>query len=387
MSTVCAIVPTFNRSRMLKECLDSLLQQTRPPDQIIVVNDGSTDDTATMLVAYAGKMTVVNKENGGKASCLNVGLFKCQCDYVWICDDDDVAAPEGLALLAAALDTRPDLGFVFGKFMTFQDNDVKNLSAIPFWYETRNEKNLKILFLEEMIANQYATLVRKSLYDRVGPFNEAFIRSQDYEMALRLNRNANALLLSDVIFYLREHDGHRGALIDNFDITRKARKQLEYDQKIFRKVYEQYSLDEFKPGFAAAWKEPLAKRAALIERACVMARRALWGEAIADLRQASAIETPIAVEERHIAETVTDRELAWIILDENPQWVSGLAQIAGGKKNGRDLIIAMCRPLVWYIKMHGGKGEIKETCRYLALVVRILGFPGAARRAMLSLMA
>ena len=80
--TVSIIVPTFNRARYLPECLDCLLTQTLPPNEIIVVNDGSTDDTAQVVRPYLNRISYVEKENGGKSTALNLVMPGTQSDYL-----------------------------------------------------------------------------------------------------------------------------------------------------------------------------------------------------------------------------------------------------------------------------------------------------------------
>src|SRR5689334_4837795 len=118
-STICAIIPIYNRSSMLRESIDSILAQTRPVQEIIVVNDGSTDDTIDVVRSYGDRLKLINKTNGGKASAVNLALKHCQSDYIWICDDDDLARPDGTKLLANALDENECIDFAFGTFQIF----------------------------------------------------------------------------------------------------------------------------------------------------------------------------------------------------------------------------------------------------------------------------
>jgi glycosyltransferase involved in cell wall biosynthesis len=72
--TCAVIVPTLNRAHYIAEAIDSLLAQTRKPDRIIVVNDGSTDDTLAVLEAYDGRIEVISKPNGGKSAAINTAM-------------------------------------------------------------------------------------------------------------------------------------------------------------------------------------------------------------------------------------------------------------------------------------------------------------------------
>src|SRR5580692_6093554 len=118
-TSIGVIIPTYNRASMLRECIDSILAQTRPVQQIIVVNDGSTDETESLIASYGERVTLLTKENGGKASALNLALPHCKMDYVWICDDDDIAERDGAEHLAAALDANASVDFAYSTFRHF----------------------------------------------------------------------------------------------------------------------------------------------------------------------------------------------------------------------------------------------------------------------------
>src|SRR5688572_6812621 len=90
------IVPTFNRAAFVGETLDSLLAQSWPPGQIVVVDDGSTDGTPSALDRFGDRIEVIRKPNGGKATALNAALPLVRHGAVWIFDDDDIALPDGL---------------------------------------------------------------------------------------------------------------------------------------------------------------------------------------------------------------------------------------------------------------------------------------------------
>ncbi len=79
-STVAVIIPTYNRTQFLVQALESVLNQSRPPDEIIVVDDGSTDGTADLLAGYKDRVRYLYKPNGGLPSALNFGLAATNAD-------------------------------------------------------------------------------------------------------------------------------------------------------------------------------------------------------------------------------------------------------------------------------------------------------------------
>jgi glycosyltransferase involved in cell wall biosynthesis len=380
-ASVCAIIPTYNRASMLRECIDSILGQSRPVQELIVVNDGSDDDTEAVVESYGSHVTFISKENGGKASALNVGLRHCTSDYVWICDDDDVAAPDGLEHLAAALDTNESAGFVFGTFKIFRDGGSGRSFMPPTYWMRHGEPNVHIQFLEEMFTFQYAMLVRRSLYAKVGPFREDLLRSQDHEMAIRLSRNARSVYVPHVIFFQRIHPGQRGTSTDPIPNAANARRWLEYEQRIITPIRAEYDLAEFTPTYARYWEPARAKRAALIERACLCAKCALWTEAIDDFRQASELTpAPVTPDEQRAAEAIVRKLLPWDFLGDNPGWISNLRAIHEVGENGRSIIHSVCRPLVWQSWALFKRGNIRGSARRLSILASILGVGGAISR-------
>jgi hypothetical protein len=296
---------------MLGECIDSILAQTRPVQEIIVVNDGSTDDTIDVIQSYGDRLTLFNKTNGGKASALNLALKHCQSDYVWICDDDDLAAPDAVKHLTNALDLNEDIDFAFGTYQLFRNDKGNHFYSEVMTSGLECEPNICLRFLEEMFTYQYAMLARRSLYERVGPFREELIRAQDYDMVIRLARSFKGVHVPKVIFYMRAHDGVRGSASDVILPEDSVRRQFIYDQKIFSWVKQEFHIHEFTPTFALKWDQALAERAALLERACVFAAHAMWDDAIDNFRQAgqsSAI--PAKPEELKLAERVIKDENA-----------------------------------------------------------------------------
>jgi hypothetical protein len=384
--SICAIIPTCNRAAMLRECLDSVVSQTRVPDRIIVVNDGSTDETQSVAQSFGDRVTLINKPNGGKSSALNLALHQCKEDFVWICDDDDLAAPGALAHLAAGLEANPQAGFIFGTFEIFRDEAGRRVHSPPTYWMRKDEPNIHIQFLEEMFTFQFAMLVRLSLYEKVGPFREDLIRAQDHEMAIRFARAARGIFIPQVIFFQRVHDGQRGMLAAPFDSSANTRKWLEYGQTMIAAIRKDYRIEEFTPSFARDWDSTRAKRAALVERACVCAARALWDEAIADFLEAASVSAaPASPEEMRLAEIIIRRPLPWEILGEHKEWITTLQ--ACYRENGfsGDIIFAACRPLVWHTRKRFQDGDFKGGLQMLRMMIRILGLHGMFGRVLASL--
>ena len=97
MTSVTVIIPTYNRAHLLRQALDSIFRQTLTPSQVIVTDDGSTDDTREALRGYYDRIEYLPQaHNRGKAAALNAALPRVRGELVWIFDDDDVALPHSL---------------------------------------------------------------------------------------------------------------------------------------------------------------------------------------------------------------------------------------------------------------------------------------------------
>lgn len=112
MKTVSVIIPSYNYARYVREAIDSVLAQARPPLEIIVVDDGSTDDTATVLATYGDRIRVFQQKNQGVAIARNTGIAAARGEYVAFMDADDIWLPRKLELQMARFDADPALGLV-----------------------------------------------------------------------------------------------------------------------------------------------------------------------------------------------------------------------------------------------------------------------------------
>jgi hypothetical protein len=350
-TTVCAIVPTYNRASLLRECLESLFAQTRPLDQILVVDDGSTDDTQQILCAFGAKLTILRKENAGKAAALNHALAQCESDYVWICDDDDTAEPDACAALAGALDTDFGAGFSYGRFQRFREVDgLREILPMSYWPD-RHQEALFLELLERCFIFQFSSMFRRSVYSHVGPFNASLLRSEDYEMILRVARCHRGTYVDQSLFLQRIHAGIRGTYPDRFSAELSATKFLAYDRVFLDRLRRELTLEELAPPFARSLPEQQRQRAAILERACIAGRHAMWRECLADLEEACVLapDTRASKDEQAIVNrTLSEPETVSLLLED-----SALARrfptFLRTSEFGRSITESLANPLFWQI--------------------------------------
>lgn len=283
-------MPTYNRAHYIEECLDSLLNQTYPAVEIIVIDDGSEDDTAGILRQYGKRIRYLPKENGGKPSAVNLGLSLAQGNLIWLFDDDDVAIPRAIEHRVAALRGRPDAGFVYSPHYLGADGPdgrivQKNLQVVPcFDDETLFAELIKGCFFHLATA-----LVRIEAYRLVGGFDVGLLSSEDYDMQIRLAHSFNAVYSPEPSFIFRQHMGHRGAKEIRYAGQQRSKVFQKYDHKVGLKLRSALSLGDYLVPRTDNVNTIEKTRQALLARMVVMASKGCLAEMFEDLK--SALET------------------------------------------------------------------------------------------------
>jgi glycosyltransferase involved in cell wall biosynthesis len=186
-ATVSAIITTYNYARFIPAAIESVLNQTRRPDEIVVVDDGSTDETAALVAGYAARgVRYVGKENGGAGSARNRGLRETTGDLVFFLDADDQWFPDKVERQLAHLARYPAAGLVTGgECQVFEGGQPPYLLRRPPLGASRLYPQVLI---ENTIGNPSLTLVRRACFDRVGVFDEEMRLGQDWDMWIRIVR-------------------------------------------------------------------------------------------------------------------------------------------------------------------------------------------------------
>jgi len=187
---VSVVIPTFNRARDIGRCLESLTGQTLRDFEVIVCDDGSTDDTAAIVERFAGRLDLQYRwaENfGGPARPRNIGLSLARAEYVAFLDSDDWWTPHKLELSVRALDAGADL--VYHDLFMARRSDQKRS-----WRKSAS-RVLRQPILEDLMTqgnalNNSSVVVRRSVMQTAGGFSEQreLIAAEDYDAWLRVAR-------------------------------------------------------------------------------------------------------------------------------------------------------------------------------------------------------
>ncbi len=200
--TVSVLMSTFNRADLLPEALDSLLNQTRPPDEIVVVDDGSTDNTPEVLARYP-MVTVIRQVNQGLPVGRNVGMRAATGDLIAFLDSDDVLPPESIQRRAEFLEAHPDVQAVYSAaYMTDMQNKVLGWFRPPplprGW-----------IFAEAAcrpVFPMHTIMLRRACIAQVGYFDEALRVCLDFDYWMRFTSLFALEAIDEPLAYYRVHD-------------------------------------------------------------------------------------------------------------------------------------------------------------------------------------
>jgi len=196
MKGISVIIPVYNREAFLEQAIRSVLAQDYAGKlEIIVSDDGSTDRSVEIAGSFGEKVQVVQKPNGimarGVSATRNRGLAASTQAYVSFLDSDDFYLPNHLNRMAAILENRAELGFVFSRMMQMKDQNGDRFIA-P-WTRTRLSKR-DIMNPVVSGANVFHTnifLFRKRVFDTVGVFDESYTNGEDGDLWIRISEQYN----------------------------------------------------------------------------------------------------------------------------------------------------------------------------------------------------
>jgi glycosyltransferase involved in cell wall biosynthesis len=201
---ISAVISAYNCAPYLAEAIDSVLAQTRPPDEIVVVDDGSTDDTAAVAARYAGRgVRYVHQRNQGAGAARNRGVQETTGDMVAFLDGDDLWLPEKLAKQEAFLLANPGVDMVScfrWQWNTIFDKRVLERFGTPPGTDMRRENVVR-----NVVGNPSMALVRRSLLQVVGPFDTTLRWGQDWDLFIRILERATVAFIPEPLMVYRWH--------------------------------------------------------------------------------------------------------------------------------------------------------------------------------------
>lgn len=245
MPLVSIIIPTYNRSKLLRQAVASVLAQTYQKFELIIVDDGSTDDTKSVIEAIADdRIRYIWQENQQRCAARNTGIAAAQGEYLAFLDSDDLWLPRKLELQLSAIDRHPDISASHGRcvrmnqdFEFIYPHELYSCTG-PEWVGDVRES----LLLRNSFVSQ-GVVAHRRLFETVGGFDVSLPHSEDWDMWIRLSAITHFSIISEPVGIYRIHSGNRtnnpvstlkGALII-------IEKHSQYMTPVMKKIAELYS--------------------------------------------------------------------------------------------------------------------------------------------------
>lgn len=180
--TISVVIPCYQQAHYLALSINSLLSQTRKPDQIIVINDGSTDETEQVARGFGDRIIYFAKANEGLSSARNSGILLSQTDLILFLDSDDTLANDALESLACEFDTNPELDAVYGGY-----RDVDHQGNILTEHQSPELPHDPIsLFMPLNKLPVHSVMIRRLCMSKCGVFDPLMRSSEDIDFWVRL---------------------------------------------------------------------------------------------------------------------------------------------------------------------------------------------------------
>lgn len=258
MKTFAVVVPVFNGEEFLNDCILSIMNQFRIPDEIIIVDDGSTDNTINLIKRWTeidSNVKTVSTSNRGVSAARNLGATLATTDYIFFLDVDDRWLPEKVSEHESHIVTHPECAFSFSLSEIF-DYDRKKVLSVDS-AQTKDSDLFNILTHEfQILGSSSSVCLKRDLFALSGGFNNEISRGEDWELWVRFSEISKPCQIEKVLvsICLRENSVEQSRLrgIKNF-----------YSTSVHLKVWNKYitylKRDEFSKLavrilFADIWK-------------------------------------------------------------------------------------------------------------------------------------
>lgn len=240
---VSVIMPSYNTHRYIAEAIDSVLMQDYPNQELIVIDDGSTDGTADLVRSYENRLQLITQQNQGAAVARNAGLAAARGEYIAFIDSDDCWLPGKLSAQVAYLQAHPDIGVVFARWQTWKpepdgrfvrppieepacDGEPEIVPERSGWLYNR------LLF--GSMLHTITVMARRTLIDQVGRFEPQLKRGQDYDYWLRASRLTEIHQLNQAMALYRLYGG-------SSSVTKYP--TINYEEVVLEKALARWGLE------------------------------------------------------------------------------------------------------------------------------------------------
>jgi glycosyltransferase involved in cell wall biosynthesis len=263
MPRVSVIIPTYNRADMLTRAVESVLTQTYTDFELIVVDDGSTDDTVGRLDGFKDRISIIRQKRKGVSAARNAGIAASKGDLLAFLDSDDQWLPDKLAVQVDFFDQSPN-----ALICQTEETWIRNGRRVN--PKTRHQKPSGDVFepsLHLCLVSPSAVMMRRTLFDLVGQFDENLPACEDYDLWLRVSARFPVYLIDDPqIIKYGGHDDQLSRTVSGLD---------QYRVRALEKILNTGNLPQDK---ADAARRVLIQKATIYGQGCIKRKRLEEGE-------------------------------------------------------------------------------------------------------------
>ena len=222
---VSVIIPTYNRSKYIADAIQSVLNQTYKDIELIVIDDGSTDNTKNVLQLYIEKKVVkyIYQKNAGPAAARNRGIKASRGELIAFLDSDDLWLTDKLEKQVAIMKKHHKAGLVYTNSKYVDANGVRILYRFPTSLELPCGKIFKEIILGEAPLGTSSILVRKECFEEVGLYREDLFWGEDREMHARISMKYDILGINEILCIVRRHSEN---ISNNFSLKEPSAKRM-----------------------------------------------------------------------------------------------------------------------------------------------------------------
>ena len=235
MSKVSVIIPTYNRESFISEAIQSVLDQTYKDFEIIVVNDGSIDNTIEVLERFKNKIKVINQSNSERAVSRNNGVKNSSGEYIALLDSDDLWIEDKLQKQVEVLDKMKDIILTYGQSYRINEKGKKIKIA------KRQTKGFSGNVFENLLYRNFIVsatpMIRREYFEQTSGFQTKYIPYEDWEFWIRFSLFGKFYFLDEPLAYYRIHP-EQSVKIASAEKIEKATTLLLEDSFSLKKIEE-----------------------------------------------------------------------------------------------------------------------------------------------------
>jgi glycosyltransferase involved in cell wall biosynthesis len=230
---ISVVIPTLNYGRFISDALNSALRQSLRPTEIIVVDDGSSDDTQQQLAAYAGRIHYVYQNNRGVNAARNLGIRLSHGHWIAILDSDDLWHPQKLERQWAVHRQFPELAATATDSSLFFNNELPATDAVRY----DGEPPLRRLSLSELVYGVHfsggsGAMIARDCFEKTGFFDESLRGGEDFELWCRIAAIAPIARIREPLVFMRSH---------GVNVSSQAAKMKAYHRRTLAKLFSPQS--------------------------------------------------------------------------------------------------------------------------------------------------